>query len=213
MPRQGPTSSPSPHPQIRSARNAPPPSTSSPTNSELLNDLGVTKSHSRPRVSNDNPFIEAHFKTSVHALLPRTVHRPTSPGTIPTKAWINRPLHPIILKPRQSPIDRFPSAAELGIWCIRHCRPRQRVQTSRWVGAWLPGLTSLRTHATSRRAGPAGGADAAAGTTADPTIAPVKLRLHDVANQPYATLSLALFACPRRPRYVPAELTVSGGTS
>lgn len=30
---------------------------------ELLHDLGVTKSHSRPRVSNDNAFVEAHFKT------------------------------------------------------------------------------------------------------------------------------------------------------
>jgi len=29
----------------------------------LLADLGVTKSHSRPRVSNDNPFSEAQFKT------------------------------------------------------------------------------------------------------------------------------------------------------
>ncbi len=29
----------------------------------LLADLGVTKTHSRPRVSNDNPFSEAHFKT------------------------------------------------------------------------------------------------------------------------------------------------------
>lgn len=29
----------------------------------LLSDLGVTKSHSRPYVSNDNPFSEAHFKT------------------------------------------------------------------------------------------------------------------------------------------------------
>jgi len=28
----------------------------------LLADLGVTKSHSRPHVSNDNPFSEAHFK-------------------------------------------------------------------------------------------------------------------------------------------------------
>jgi putative transposase len=33
------------------------------TVAELLNELGVTKSHSRPRVSNDNPYIEAHFKT------------------------------------------------------------------------------------------------------------------------------------------------------
>jgi len=29
----------------------------------LLAALGVTKSHSRPRVSNDNPFPEAQFKT------------------------------------------------------------------------------------------------------------------------------------------------------
>jgi putative transposase len=29
----------------------------------LLADLGVTKSHSRPHVSNDNPFIESHFRT------------------------------------------------------------------------------------------------------------------------------------------------------
>jgi putative transposase len=30
---------------------------------ELLMDLGVTKSHSRPHVSDDNPFSEAQFKT------------------------------------------------------------------------------------------------------------------------------------------------------
>ena len=29
----------------------------------LLADLGVTKTHSRPSVSNDNPFSEAQFKT------------------------------------------------------------------------------------------------------------------------------------------------------
>ncbi|MGH9361463.1 MAG: IS3 family transposase, partial [Thermoanaerobaculia bacterium] len=29
----------------------------------LLADLGITKSHSRPHVSDDNPFIESHFKT------------------------------------------------------------------------------------------------------------------------------------------------------
>jgi putative transposase len=30
---------------------------------QMLADLGVTKSHSRPHVSNDNPFSESHFKT------------------------------------------------------------------------------------------------------------------------------------------------------
>ena len=32
----------------------------------LLADLGVTRSHSRPHVSNDNPYSEAHFKTLKH---------------------------------------------------------------------------------------------------------------------------------------------------
>ena len=30
---------------------------------QLLSDLGVTKTHSRPHVSNDNPFSESQFKT------------------------------------------------------------------------------------------------------------------------------------------------------
>ena len=33
------------------------------TAGQLLADLGVTKSHTRPHVSNDNPFSEAAFKT------------------------------------------------------------------------------------------------------------------------------------------------------
>ena len=43
---------------------------------ELLNELGVAKSHSRPRVSNDNPFIESHFKT--------LKYRPDYPGRFNT---------------------------------------------------------------------------------------------------------------------------------
>jgi putative transposase len=39
------------------------PSMISKTVAQLLIDLGVVKSHSRPHVSNDNPFSEAHFKT------------------------------------------------------------------------------------------------------------------------------------------------------
>ncbi|WP_225732498.1 MULTISPECIES: DDE-type integrase/transposase/recombinase [unclassified Nocardia] len=38
------------------------PMTSQPV-AELLIDLGITRSHSRPRVSNDNPYSEANFKT------------------------------------------------------------------------------------------------------------------------------------------------------
>jgi putative transposase len=39
---------------------------------QLLVDLGVTKTHSRPHVSNDNPYSEAHFKT--------LKYRPTFPA-------------------------------------------------------------------------------------------------------------------------------------
>ena len=39
------------------------PSMTSKTVAQLLVDLGVTKTHSRPHVSNDNPFSEAQFKT------------------------------------------------------------------------------------------------------------------------------------------------------
>ncbi|WP_079168173.1 DDE-type integrase/transposase/recombinase [Streptomyces colonosanans] len=35
--------------------------------SQLLIDLGVTRSHSRPGVSNDNPYSESHFKTVKYA--------------------------------------------------------------------------------------------------------------------------------------------------
>jgi len=42
----------------------------------LLADLGVTQSHSRPHVSNDNPFSEAQFKT--------LKYRPDFPTTFPT---------------------------------------------------------------------------------------------------------------------------------
>ncbi len=37
------------------------------TVAELLVDLGVARSHSRPHVSNDNPFSEAGFKTMKYA--------------------------------------------------------------------------------------------------------------------------------------------------
>jgi putative transposase len=38
-------------------------SMTSKTVGQLLEDLGVTRTHSRPHVSDDNPYIEAHFKT------------------------------------------------------------------------------------------------------------------------------------------------------
>ena len=46
----------------------------------LLADLGVTKSHSRPRVSNDNPYSESHFKTMKYR--PETPRRFASVGHV-----------------------------------------------------------------------------------------------------------------------------------
>ncbi|WP_067673183.1 IS3 family transposase [Nocardia miyunensis] len=51
--------------------------------SELLIDLGITRSHSRPHVSNDNPYSEANFSG-------RFRRRPTPPK-LPAAAWINAP--------------------------------------------------------------------------------------------------------------------------
>jgi putative transposase len=52
----------------------------------LLSDLGVTKSHSRPRVSNDNPYSEAQFKTMKY--------RPDYPeffgSLLDARAWAQR---------------------------------------------------------------------------------------------------------------------------
>jgi transposase InsO family protein len=47
----------------------------------LLTDLGVTKAHARPHMSNDNPFSEAQFKTSPAAGVPTKV-RINAPNTL-----------------------------------------------------------------------------------------------------------------------------------
>jgi putative transposase len=59
------------------------------TVAELLNELGVGKSHSRPRVSNDNPFSESHFKT--------LKYRPDYPDRFDSitsaRTWMRRFVH------------------------------------------------------------------------------------------------------------------------
>ena len=60
-------------------------SMTSKTVAHLLEDLGVTRSHSRPRVSNDNPFSESLFKTAKYS--------PTFPDRFATladaRAWMD----------------------------------------------------------------------------------------------------------------------------
>jgi putative transposase len=67
--------------------------------SALLADLGVTRSHSRPRVSNDNPFSEAQLSGSPGALLRRGPLRTvlaTRRGTrLRQPAWAVRRLLPL----------------------------------------------------------------------------------------------------------------------
>ena len=58
---------------------------------QLLLDLGVDRSHSRPRVSNDNPFSEAAFKTLKYApAFPDSFGSLAAPK-LPKAAWINQP--------------------------------------------------------------------------------------------------------------------------
>ncbi len=73
----------------------------------LLADLGITKTHSRPHVSNDNPYSESqlhagrasdlhHARTETlavaYALHPeRFVRQAPVPPPLPTAAWINKP--------------------------------------------------------------------------------------------------------------------------
>jgi putative transposase len=106
----------------------------------LLADLGVTKTHSRPHVSNDNPFSEAQFKTlkyrpafpdrSAHSRTRAPMARPSSPGTTPnittaasacsrlmtcTSAWPSSawPSAPPCSRRRTRPIPSgFPRAAQ-----------------------------------------------------------------------------------------------------
>jgi putative transposase len=55
-----------PHESDRLAKNSSPPAPNRYQPAQLLADLGLTRSHSRPHVSNDNPFSEAQFKTLKH---------------------------------------------------------------------------------------------------------------------------------------------------
>ena len=60
----------------------------------LLADLGVTKTHSRPHVSNDNPYSEAHFTPALAGGARETLkYRPDYPSRFgcqaDARAWAN----------------------------------------------------------------------------------------------------------------------------
>jgi putative transposase len=71
---------------------------------ELLLDLGVTRSHSRPSVSNDNPYSEAQFKTMKYG--------PTYPDRFASladaQAWVTRFIHWYNTEHRHSGLGLLP---------------------------------------------------------------------------------------------------------
>src|SRR5207253_7044985 len=100
----------------------------------LLADLGVTKTHSRPHASNDNPYSESQFRTPamVHygqtALIlqqrqavldvayqihpERFVRNAPRPPCVPTEVWINKPCgsHEKVTKFRRHVVESRRSA-------------------------------------------------------------------------------------------------------
>src|SRR6202012_2363976 len=79
----------------------------------LLADLGITQSHSRPHVSNDNPYSEAQFKTLKYrpafparftsAEAARAHCQDFSAGTTPRPPWRARLAHRRRRSPRPCP--------------------------------------------------------------------------------------------------------------
>ena len=85
---------------------------------QLLADLGVTKTHSRPHVSNDNPFSEAGFKTLKYrpdfperfgciedARAYCIVRGAPKPPALPTEVWINKPKVVAPDQPANAPLN------------------------------------------------------------------------------------------------------------
>jgi putative transposase len=68
----------------------------------LLVDLGVTKTHSRPHVSDDNPYSESQFRTlkyrqgvldvAYQRHPERFVRSAPKPPALPSEVWINKPV-------------------------------------------------------------------------------------------------------------------------
>jgi putative transposase len=80
---------------------------------DLLFDLGISQTHNRPRVSNDNPFSESEFRTMKY--------RPNYPGTYAdldaARAWVGSYVPWYNQQHRHSGIALFtPSEVHSGAW-------------------------------------------------------------------------------------------------
>ena len=126
----------------------------------LFSDLGIAASHSRPRVSNDNPFSEAQFRTFKY--------RPEFPdrfGSLLARAWRQpRSLHVVQQRaPSQRPA--LSDASRRALWARRpgapgstSCAPRRVRRPSR----------TLRQRAATTRNAAHGGLDQSADTHGRP---------------------------------------------
>lgn len=81
--------------------------------SSLLSDLDITRSHSRPRISNDNPYSEAQFKTMKY--VPDYPERFASVGE--ARAWMGPFVNSYNHEHRHSGIAYFtPASVHYGTW-------------------------------------------------------------------------------------------------
>lgn len=93
-----------------------------------LKHLGITQSHSRPRVSNDNPFSESQFKTMKYDL--------DYPGKFDNiehaRTWTARFIHAYNTQHRHSGIGHYtPESVHDGTWTVIRNR-RQRTLDTAW---------------------------------------------------------------------------------
>jgi putative transposase len=110
----------------------------------LLADLGVTKTHARPHVSNDNPFSDAQFKT--------LKYRPALPERFGSIQDARAYCHDFF--PWYNTAHRHSSLGLLTPHDVHHGAADERVAARAGVLATATGETSLRvTAATIRAAG------------------------------------------------------------
>jgi len=86
-----------------------------------LDKLGIIQSHSRPRVSNDNPFSESQFKTMKYDL----DYPPHFTDIEHARDWTTRFIHAYNTEHRHSGIGYYtPESVHEGTW--PHCRERRQ---------------------------------------------------------------------------------------
>ena len=127
------------------------------TVAEMLADMGVVRSHSRPRTSNDNPFSEAQFKTMKYC--------PFFSGLIRFGRRGSSVLHAFRRLVQQRAPPQRDRHADAGSGLRRHGRSGRRRPSSRHGRVVCEAPGAVRARSTHRRAPRRGGLDQPARTT------------------------------------------------